>query len=278
MLKRKGFYLWALVGLILMFGATVTASAASIGETWILLGQPALYTFVVVGVVFAFIALLKIPKFTVFAIAISIVGFGVAGISLIDMGEVEVSITPGVSWDVRANRTATLSNVTLSGNLITINLAINKTAVTLLIPGATEGGTYETTAFVDPVIYFVATPTNTNPNIIVDSTMLAWTEANVGTIYPVEGTTREYDLITHSGSGANRVQHIYWTHGGVTQYDQKDISCAYGSAATIKLEIDPYALALCQLDQYDSESFTVSVAGETYTVTFYITNAFGTLA
>ena len=278
MLKSKNRFLWALAGLILMLGATVTASAASLGETWIFLGQPLLYTFVVVGVVFAFVALLKIPKFTVFAIAISIVGFAGAGISLVDVGEIEVSITPNVSWDVRENCTSTYSNVTLSGNLITIHLATNKTAGTLLVPVATEGGTYEATAFVDPIIYFAATPTNVNPNIIVDSTMLAWTEVSVGTIYPVEGTTREYDLITHSGSGANRVQHIYWTHGGVTQYDQKDISCAYGSTASIKLEIDPYALALCQLDQYESVSFTTSVAGETYTVTFYIANTFGTLA
>jgi len=276
MLKKKNIILMALISLIAMLSATVTASAASIGESWTLWGQPALYLFVIIGVVFAFIALFKIPKFTVFAIAISICGFGLAGVLLVDIGEeAVVSITPDVSWAVDVNFTA--SNVTISGNSITINCATNKTAATLLFPTATLLNPTET-ALANPILWFTATPSNTNSAVIVDNTMLAWTEASVGTIYPTQGTTREYDLITHSGSGVNRVQHINWTQTGVVKHDTKDISCAYGSTTSIQLDIDPYALALCQLDKYDSVSFPVSVAGETYTITFFIAHTWGALS
>lgn len=251
---------------ILSAMATI-ASAAKIGDPYSWYGIQIGYILIIVAVVIAIIlwawkgvttALFKKIVWPFVFLAILGLVFALTDVAV----EPEVAeITPGVTWSVSTTDDGG-GNVTTDDNLnkIIIMCNINSTTDTMWDLDAGE-------TFTVPIINFTITPTVTEG--LTDTTLAATTIASVinpDVSFTEAGTS--YDLFDDVNGGDKSVA---WTaEDGTTEYEWRYCTVQFGSSATVLLTVTYNAEGVSQLDIGTIKSTSISIGGQTYTMSLII--------
>ena len=246
-------------------GATIqTVAAEAIGDTYGIGGFGLGWLMVGVVIVIAVVALLfQVSKKVIKPFVPWLVLFFIVGLALqYNIPEEVGEITPSVTWSVSA--TSDAGNVTVDDDARTITMLchINTTADTMLDD--------DDTAYTAPIINFTLAPSQTVG--LVDTTMGVTTLATVNN--PDKAFTEDsaqYDLFADA-SGENK-KDLVWTADDTTEYETHYCTVTLGDSETVLLTITFLDDGISVCETGESEAFTLTIGGVTYTGTLIITDA-----
>jgi len=170
--------------------------------------------------------------------------------------------TTTIEWDIGVP-TADQGNVSISGKTITIRCGVNATADALTMPAAYGNGETEK-AMVSPVLNWSLTPRDTNPFTVEDITANTKVFATFASKVTISGTDYSFFDTT---TGVPQYAALNWTdEDGGTDFEEHPTSVVVGETEWVNLRINYNRVGLSNMAEWDSHSFTVSIAGETYTI------------
>ena len=254
-----------LLMVFILSGLATIASAAKIGDPYSWYDVQIGYILIIAAVilVFIFYYALKIGPFkkTLPIIAI-LVGAGLL-LALTDVAvePVPTEITPGVAWSVSA--------AVHQGGNITIDNDLNKIIIMCDIydSGSTMNDT-DATAFTQPIINFTISPT-----VIEGLTDLTLGATTIGSVinpdvaFTVSGTS--YDLFSDV-SGISSDKDLMWTADGTDEYEWHYCTVQFGVSEVAQLEVNYNPAGISQLDVGTIKTTSISIGGETYTMSLII--------
>lgn len=242
------------------------ASAAKLGDPYSWQGVQIGWIFIIAGVIIVFILwyALKTGSFKKSLVPVAIfIGIGFI-LALTDVA-VEVTpaeITPDVTWSVTATEHQG-GNITIDNdeNKIIIMCHVNSTAGTILDD--------DNTAFTQPILNFTINPTQTEglTDLNLGATTLA-SVVNPDAAFTVSGTS--YDLFSDV-SGTTGDKDIKWTADGTDEYEFHYVTVQFGSSEVAQLTITYNPAGISQLATGTIKSSTISIGGQTYTMSLIIT-------
>jgi len=255
---------------LLVFGAMLTlvntVSAAKLGDPYSWAGVQIGWVFVIAAVIvgLALWYFLKSAPFKKSLVPLAIiVAFGLI-LSLTDVA-VEITpaeVTPGVSWSVTASEQQG-GNLTIDNtdNKIIIMCHVNSTAGTILDD--------DDTAFTIPILNFTINPTVTEG--LTDLDLGATTLGSVvspDAAFTVSGTS--YDLFSDV-TGVSSDKDLMWTADGTDEYEYHYCTVQFGTSEVAELEVNYNPAGVSQLDVGTIKSTSITIGGQTYTMTLIIT-------
>ena len=256
----------SLIAFILLIVGTITASAAKLGDpySWagVQIGWVLIIAAVIIGIILwyalktaAFIKSLPI-------LAIVVAAGLILGITDVAVEPVVAEVTPGVSWSVTASEQQG-GNLTIDNtdNKIIVMCHVNSTAGTILDD--------DDTAFTVPIINFTINPTVTEG--LTDLDLGATTLGSVmspDAAFTVSGTS--YDLFSDV-TGVSSDKDLMWTADGTDEYEYHYCTVQFGTSEVAELEVNYNPAGVSQLDVGTIKSTTITIGGQTYTMSLIIT-------
>lgn len=250
---------------ILSSVATITASAAKLGDAYTWAGVQIGYVLIIAAIIllciFWYVLTTAVFKKSLVFFAF-LIGFGLV-LALTDVAvEVEpAEITPGVTWSVTASEH--------QGGNITIDNDANK--IIIMCDIYDSGGTMndtDATAFTVPIINFTIAPTVTEglTNLELGATTIG-SVVNPDVAFTVSGTS--YDLFSDV-SGTTGDRDLEWTADGTTEYEWHYCTVQFGASEVAQLEVNYNAAGVSQLDVGTIKSTSITIGGVTYTMSLII--------
>jgi hypothetical protein len=271
MKKLRKFYLSSLAAFILLVLTTVTVSAAKVGDPYTYLGvQIGWWIFFgVIGLslVLALVFKIKVLEaaWRVFAVlaVIAVIGLVIANFDMAVTPE-PADITPDVTWDVTA--TSSSSDTTIDNDARTITKLIGTFAAGSVINSTVDQAWVD--AEDDLWVNFSISPS------MAIGVSLTTNQATTNCIVynPDQKFTEDstsYFLFELVSSGGDR--NLAWTTDGTTDYESKLCTVTIGGAETAGLRVNLLDDGLCLREAGDTNVFTISVGGITYTVYVIVT-------
>ena len=251
---------------ILSILATITASAAKLGDPYTWAGVQIGYVLIIAAIILGFIFYYAL-KIGPFKKTLPIIGVLVSIGLLLALTDVAVEVvpaevTPGVTWSVTASEHQG-GNITIDNdeNKIIIMCHVNSTAGTILDD--------DDTAFTQPIINFTIAPTMTEglTDLDLGATTIA-SVVNPDVAFTVSGTS--YDLFSDV-SGTTGDKDLAWLADGTTEYEYHYCTVQFGSSEVARLTITYNPAGVSQLATGTIKSSTITIGGQTYTVSLIIT-------
>jgi len=246
--------------------ATITASAAKLGDPYTWVGVQLGWVIVIAAVIIGLILwyALKIGPFkkTLPLIAV-LMGIGlVLALTDVAVEPVPTEITPGVTWSVTASEQQG-GNLTIDNtdNKIIIMCHVNSTDGTILDD--------DDTAFTVPIINFTINPTVTEglTDLDLGATTLG-SVVNPDAAFTISGTS--YDLFSDV-TGVSSDKDLMWTADGTDEYEYHYCTVQFGTSEVAELEVNYNPAGVSQLDVGTIKSTTINIGGQTYTMSLIIT-------
>jgi len=250
---------------MLMIGTLVTtASAATVGDPYTWGGFHIGYGLIILGIIVVGGGwyLLKGGKGFGTTAIIAAVLILAGAFSFTGVAPEPAEITPSITWSVSA--TVDAGNMTIDDDARTITILYYENVSDEIINQT------DSTAWVSPIINFTISPTQTTG--LVDTSLGATTLASVNNPdkeFTEDSTT--YDLF-QDASGENK-KDLEWDADDTTEYETHYCTVSFGSSETVLLTIELLDDGLCQCEAGDSESFTISIGGITYTASVICTGS-----
>ena len=265
-MKLRKITLPLLMAFILSCVFTITASAAKLGDAYSWEGIQIGYVLMVAAIVCVVILYyaLKIKPFKKAAPLFAIIFAAGLILALTDVAvEVEpAEITPDVDWSVTASEVQG-GNITINNedDAILIMCHVNSTAGTIL--------DVDDTAFTQPIFNFTVAPTVTEglTDLQLGATTLA-IMTNPDQAFTVSGTS--YDLFSDV-SGTSGEKDVAWLADGTTEYESHYCTVQFGTSEVIRLTLTYNPAGISQLVAGTVKTSTVTVGGESYTISLLIT-------
>lgn len=264
-MKRRNILTMLLVALIAIGASIETVAAAAVGDAysmggiglgWILIGA------VVILVVIAYALQVGKAAMKPFVPVLAIVLIAGLALQFVDVAPEPAEITPSITWSVSA--TVDAGNMTIDDDARTITILYYENVSDEIINQT------DSTAWVSPIINFTISPTQTTG--LVDTSLGATTLASVNNPdkeFTEDSTT--YDLF-QDASGENK-KDLEWDADGTTEYETHYCTVSFGSSETVLLTIELLDDGLCQCEAGDSETFTLTIGGITYTASVICTGS-----
>ena len=265
MKRRNNLLAMLLLGLAAIAATIQTVVAEAIGDTYTPiagfgLGWMLIVAVIIIGVAAIAMQVTKaaIKPFIPILVIMFIVGLAIQ----YDIPEPVAEITPAVLWSVSTSVNA--------GNMTTDDDA---RTITILYYGNVTGETMndtDETAYTAPIVNFTISPTQTVG--IVDTSLAATTTASVNNPdkeFTEDATT--YDLFADA-SGENK-KNLVWNADDTDEYETRYCTVSFGSSETVLLTIGFFDDGLHLVDIGDSQTFTLTIGGITYTATIICTGA-----
>jgi len=258
MKKTKKIISMVMLVLAALLTLVTTVSAEAIGDTYGISGFGLGWIIVAAVIILALIAIaMQVTKAAIKPfVPILVVAF-IVGLALqYDIPEPATEVTPAILWSV--------SSVVNAGNVTTDDDA---RTITILYYGNVTGETMNDTdesAYTAPIINFTIAPAQAAG--ITDLTKAATTTAIVNNPDKefTEDTTT-YDLFADA-SGENK-KSLAWLADDTTEYETHYCTVAFGASETVLLTIGFNDDGLHLVDIGDSQTFTLTIGGITYTAT-----------
>lgn len=265
-MKAKQKILGIIVAIAMMVVGLVTSvSAAKVGDPYSWGGVQIGWILIIITVILAF-ALYWGLKAVPFKKTIPIlIVLGVAGLLLavtdVAVEPVISEVTPGVTWSVTA-ATHQGGNITIDNdeNKIIIMAHVNSTGTIL---------NDDDSAFTQPILNFTISPTMTEglTDLSLGATTLA-SVTNPDAAFTVSGTS--YDLFSDvSGTTSNK--DLAWYADGTTEYEFHYVTVQFGSSEIAQLTVTYNPAGISQLATGTIKSSSISIGGQTYTMSLIIT-------
>ena len=261
--KILGILTIALLGII---ASATTACAAVIGDGysvygiglgWFLIGAVIV---IAIGAWAMQVTKKVIKPFVPILVIVFIAGLCLQGI---EVAEEPASITPDVTWSVSA--VCGTDDVTVDDDARTIT-ALVWADVDLEVINGTDDAAWVTITD-DPLINFTVSPSMAEG--ISTTTQQATTRCRVNN--PDKTFTEDstsYDLFADASGG--EYKDLKWTADGTDEYEDRLCTVTLGSSETVQLQIIWLDDGLSQCEAGETEVFTISIGGVTYTMTIII--------
>lgn len=253
---------------ILSVVATVTASAAKLGDPYSWWGVQLGWILIIIAIVWAILCwalfekVATAKKFAIPICAVLVVAGLVFALTDVAVEPVITEITPDVAWSVTATEQ--------QGGNITIDNDLNKIIIMCHV-NSTEGNITDDddTDFTVPIINFTIAPTMTEGLTPLDlgATTIA-SVVNPDAAFTVSGTS--YDLFSDV-SGTTGDKDVMWTADGTDEYEWHYCTVQFGESEVAELEINYNPAGISQLAAGTIKSSTITIGGQTYTISLIIT-------
>ena len=276
-MKRTKKILGIIAMICAMVGTLVTTASAAtwgsqysvggIGLGWILIGLAALVAILTWAKVLGK-ALVK-PLVPVIAIMF-IAGIAMEFVDVTPQADT-ASATPPVTWSVTTAVDSATNQTTTDDDArtITILCKVNSTSDTMNNTWDEVGQVGSKSGFVNPVINFTIEPSQTEGIISTDLAVAGVAVVNNPDQEFTEDSTT-YDLFADASS--ENKKDVNWTGSGTaSDYESKYYTVNFGSEDYAILTIVFLDDGICELEAGESESFTITVCGITYTATIIVT-------
>lgn len=268
-MKRRNILTMLLIFLAGIGASIQTASAAALGDAWSVGGVG--FGWILIGLVVAVAVIamaFQVSKAAMKPFVPILAILLIAGLALqfVDVAAEPAEITPATIWSVSTSVDSATNQTTVDDDArtITILCKVNSTAETMNNTWD-SGGTGE--GFVNPIINFTIAPSQTEG--IISTDLAATTLASVNNPdqdFTEDGAT--HDLFADA-SGENK-KDVNWTADDTEDYETHYCVVNFGSSETVLLTIVFQEDGISTLDIGESESFTITIGGITYTVTLTV--------
>ena len=255
-----------LVAMLTIGASAITASAAVIGDGYSVYGIGLGWFLIGAVIVIAIVAwAVQITKAALKPLVPILVIVFIAGLCLqgIEVAEEPAEITPDVTWSVSA--VCGTDDVTVDNDARTIT-ALVWADVDLEVINGTDDAAWVTITD-DPLINFTVSPSMEVG--ISETTQQATTRCivnNPDKTFTEDATS--YDLFADASGG--EYKDLKWTADGTDEYEDRLCTVTIGSSETVQLQIIWLDDGLSQCEAGETETFTISLGGITYTMTVIV--------
>ena len=275
-MKRTKKILGIISMIMLLVGTLVTTVSAStaIGDPYAWNGIQVGWWLIILAVLIGGVVLFFVDKELWKKGMIPTVLFAIVGVILVlpIVSTPLAETTSTIAWSITSAVDSSATNQTTTDDdarTITILCKVNSTTETMNNTWDEVGAVGSKSTFVNPVINFTISPSQTEGIVDTDKGVTGLASVNNPDQEFTEDSTT-YDLFADA-SGENK-KDVNWTGSGSTEdYESKYYTVNFGNEDYAILTIVFLDDGISQLEAGESESFTITICGITYTATIIVT-------